>query len=55
MTKELERKLWYRQPAAEWVEALPIGNGRAGDLRVQFENHGEANGKAKKVSNRKNT
>ncbi|MCW5980515.1 MAG: glycoside hydrolase family 95 protein [Bryobacteraceae bacterium] len=21
-------KLWYRQPAREWVEALPIGNGR---------------------------
>ena len=21
-------KLWYRQPAAAWVEALPIGNGR---------------------------
>ena len=20
--------LWYRQPAAQWVEALPIGNGR---------------------------
>ncbi|MEP7352945.1 MAG: glycoside hydrolase family 95 protein, partial [Acidobacteriota bacterium] len=21
-------KLWYRQPAAKWVEALPVGNGR---------------------------
>ena len=21
-------KLWYRQPATAWVEALPIGNGR---------------------------
>ncbi|RZJ00715.1 MAG: glycoside hydrolase family 95 protein [Brevundimonas sp.] len=21
-------KLWYRQPAAAWVEALPVGNGR---------------------------
>ncbi|MEO5922352.1 MAG: glycoside hydrolase family 95 protein [Bryobacteraceae bacterium] len=21
-------KLWYRQPAARWVEALPVGNGR---------------------------
>src|SRR5690349_8314097 len=20
--------LWYRQPAAQWVEALPVGNGR---------------------------
>ena len=24
--------LWYRQPAAEWVEALPIGNGRLGAM-----------------------
>ncbi len=23
-----DRKLWYRQPAARWVEALPVGNGR---------------------------
>src|SRR5215470_17144921 len=22
--------LWYRQPAKEWIEALPIGNGRLG-------------------------
>jgi len=22
--------LWYRQPAKEWVEALPVGNGRHG-------------------------
>lgn len=21
-------KLWYRQPATQWVRALPIGNGR---------------------------
>ena len=21
-------RLWYAQPAAEWVEALPVGNGR---------------------------
>ncbi len=25
-------KLWYDQPAAEWVEALPIGNGRLGAM-----------------------
>jgi alpha-L-fucosidase 2 len=24
--------LWYRQPAAQWVEALPIGNGRFGAM-----------------------
>lgn len=25
-------RLWYRQPAAEWEEALPIGNGRLGAM-----------------------
>lgn len=24
--------LWYRQPAEEWVEALPVGNGRLGAM-----------------------
>jgi alpha-L-fucosidase 2 len=24
--------LWYRQPAAKWTEALPIGNGRLGGM-----------------------
>jgi alpha-L-fucosidase 2 len=24
--------LWYRRPAAQWVEALPIGNGRLGAM-----------------------
>ena len=24
--------LWYRQPAAEWTEALPVGNGRVGAM-----------------------
>ena len=24
--------LWYRQPAAAWVEALPVGNGRLGAM-----------------------
>ncbi|WP_010544096.1 glycosyl hydrolase family 95 catalytic domain-containing protein [Sphingomonas elodea] len=24
--------LWYRQPAQEWVEALPLGNGRLGAM-----------------------
>jgi len=36
--------LWYRRPAAEWVEALPVGNGRLGAMvfggvpeeRIQF-------------------
>lgn len=25
-----ERKIWYRRPAAQWEEALPLGNGRLG-------------------------
>jgi len=37
-------KLWYREPATEWVEALPVGNGRLGAMvfggreteRIQF-------------------
>ena len=24
--------LWYRQPAAKWTEALPLGNGRLGAM-----------------------
>lgn len=27
-----ELKLWYRRPAREWVEALPVGNGRLGAM-----------------------
>src|ERR1700739_3716096 len=37
-------RLWYRQPAGEWEEALPVGNGRLGAMvfggvakeRIQF-------------------
>ena len=25
-------KLWYRQPARQWIEALPLGNGRLGAM-----------------------
>ncbi|MBV7533868.1 glycoside hydrolase N-terminal domain-containing protein [Chitinophaga sp. sic0106] len=25
-------KLWYKQPATQWVEALPLGNGRIGAM-----------------------
>lgn len=28
----IENKLWYRGPAADWEEALPIGNGRLGGM-----------------------
>lgn len=27
-----DARLWYRQPAAAWTEALPIGNGRLGAM-----------------------
>lgn len=27
-----QKKLWYRQPASQWEEALPIGNGRMGAM-----------------------
>ena len=38
---------WYRQPAAEWVEALPLGNGHMGAMvyggvneeQIQFNEH----------------
>ncbi|MCX7604011.1 MAG: glycoside hydrolase family 95 protein [Bryobacteraceae bacterium] len=29
---EARLKLWYRQPAAQWDEALPVGNGRLGAM-----------------------
>ena len=40
-------KLWYDKPAAEWTEALPIGNGRLGAMifggtereRIQFNDN----------------
>jgi alpha-L-fucosidase 2 len=31
-TSEPEYRLWYDQPAEEWVEALPVGNGRLGAM-----------------------
>jgi len=27
-----EQKLWYKQPASNWNEALPVGNGRPGAM-----------------------
>lgn len=27
-----ENVMWYRQPAREWVESLPVGNGRLGGM-----------------------
>jgi alpha-L-fucosidase 2 len=30
--KQWTSKLWYREPAAKWEEALPLGNGRLGAM-----------------------
>src|SRR4051812_39401250 len=30
--QQQELKLWYKQPAVKWTEALPIGNGRLGAM-----------------------
>jgi len=27
-----DQRLWYRQPAQQWTEALPVGNGRVGAM-----------------------
>ncbi len=31
-TKAPDMELWYKQPAAKWTEALPVGNGRLGGI-----------------------
>ncbi|AHG92260.1 alpha-L-fucosidase (plasmid) [Gemmatirosa kalamazoonensis] len=31
-TRDAPLALWYRRPAARWVEALPLGNGRLGAM-----------------------
>ncbi|MET3848152.1 glycoside hydrolase family 95 protein [Paenibacillus sp. OAE614] len=32
MSKDRSMTMWYRKPAKEWVEALPVGNGRLGGM-----------------------
>lgn len=32
LSQDPNQTLWYKQPAAEWNEALPIGNGRMGAM-----------------------
>jgi alpha-L-fucosidase 2 len=47
MARRRTTQLWYRQPAQQWVEALPVGNGRIGAMvfggttneRIQFNEH----------------
>ena len=31
-TQDAALRLWYRRPATQWVEALPLGNGRLGAM-----------------------
>ncbi|MFW6212392.1 MAG: glycoside hydrolase N-terminal domain-containing protein, partial [Spirochaetota bacterium] len=28
----MDNRLWYKNPASQWVEALPVGNGRLGAM-----------------------
>ena len=32
MSPDRETRLWYRQPARQWLEALPLGNGTIGAM-----------------------
>jgi alpha-L-fucosidase 2 len=32
LSAQQNEKLWYKQPAKEWTEALPVGNGRLGAM-----------------------
>jgi alpha-L-fucosidase 2 len=32
VSAQQNEKLWYKQPAKEWTEALPVGNGRLGAM-----------------------
>ncbi len=51
-------KLWYKQPAVKWTEALPIGNGRIGAMlfggiendRIQFNEETLWTGEPRKYS-----
>ncbi len=39
--QESNLKLWYDKPAVQWVEALPLGNGRIGVMVFGNPNHEE--------------
>ena len=42
--QDSDLKLWYRQPAPVWTQALPIGNGRIGAMVFGGANRGTNNG-----------
>ena len=52
--------LWYRRPAAEWTEALPVGNGRLGGMvfggaareRIQLNEDSVWSGRPRKEADR---
>ena len=35
-----DMKLWYRSEARDWVEALPVGNGRLGAMAESVDSLG---------------
>lgn len=37
--EQKENIIWYAQPASEWMEALPVGNGRLGAMVFGDPNH----------------
>lgn len=37
--KDSSNELWYAQPATEWMQALPVGNGRFGAMVFGDPNH----------------
>ncbi len=37
-------RLWYTKPARQWVDGLPIGNGRLGAMVFGGDQHGSPNG-----------
>jgi alpha-L-fucosidase 2 len=43
-------KLWYEAPAAQWVDALPIGNGRLGAMVFGGDAHGSPTGEVLQIN-----
>jgi alpha-L-fucosidase 2 len=37
-----DRMIWFDKPAAQWVDALPIGNGQLGAMVFGADEHGDA-------------
>lgn len=60
---EKVQRLWYRKPAKEWIEALPLGNGRIGAMvyggtwneRIQIDESSFWSGAPSDKNNRRGT